>query len=233
MKIYVVIATYNERENIETLVPNVLALRDDMRVVIVDDASPDGTGESAEKLAAQSDRVDVIHRTGKLGLGAALKAGMKYAVAHGAEIVATMDADHSHAPEYLPGMIELTEGYAIVVGSRYIPGGGVRNWDTRRVVLSKCANFYARTMAAVKVKDCTSGYRTYRRDFLIGMDFDKIQSIGYSFLVEILMLAQKGGFPIMETPIVFVDRIKGQSKINLEEVIRGAWSLFISRMKNA
>lgn len=235
MKILVVIATYNERENIGSLIPNVLALRDDIEVLIIDDSSPDGTGELADELARKTGRVEVIHRPGKLGLGTALKMGMARAVERKADLMATMDADHSHAPKYLPQLIERIESAkgGIVVGSRYVPGGGVRNWGLRRRILSRTANLYARFATGITVRDCTSGYRVYGRELLEKVDIQGIGSRGYSFLVEILVLAQRGGFHIEEVPIIFVDRIRGQSKISLEEAVGGALNLLKLRFRKS
>lgn len=232
MNISVVIATYNERENIQSLVPKVLRLRDDIRVLIVDDSSPDGTGEMAEELARRTGRVKVIHRNKKKGLGSALRIGLKEALRSEAELAATMDADHSHAPEHLPQMIELATKYDIVVGSRYVSGGGVVNWGMRRVLLSKTANFYARTISGLRVKDCTSNYRVYSAKFLSSLNFERIYSDGYSFLVEVLILAERGGFSVHEFPIVFKDRVEGRSKINFSEIAGGAWNLLKHRIKN-
>lgn len=225
MKISVVIATYNERENIQSLVPKVLSLREEIRVLIVDDSSPDGTGKVAEELAERTRRVKVIHRKKKMGLGSALKIGLEEALRDGAELVATMDADHSHAPEHLPQMLELAGKYDIVVGSRYVKGGGVVNWGVERVLLSKAANFYARKVSGLKVNDCTSNYRIYSAKFLKSLNFEEIYSDGYSFLVEVLILARRGGFTVHEFPIVFKDRVEGRSKINFSEIVGGAWNL--------
>ncbi len=230
MKVIVIIATYNESENIESLVEKILKLRQSIDVLIVDDNSPDGTGEAADRLSEQTGRVFVIHRPGKLGLGSALKAGMNWAVAHDYELVCTLDADHSHSPEYLPGMIEAARDADVVVGSRYVPGGGVRNWPPVRKLLSRLANLYARTIMGLKVNDCTSGYRVYSRNFLATAPFDRVESAGFSFLVEMLYEAKSGGFKINEFPIIFVDRIKGISKVNVSEMFKGGWNLIMQRL---
>lgn len=232
MNISVVIATYNERENIRSLVPKVLSLREDIKVLIVDDSSPDGTGKIAEELAEKTGRVKVIHRDKKRGLGSALRIGLEKTLGDGADLVATMDADHSHAPEHILQMIELSTNYDIIVGSRYVEGGGVVNWGLQRVILSKTANFYARTVSGLKVKDCTSNYRLYSAKFLKSLNFGRIYSDGYSFLVELLILAQHGGFRILEFPIVFKDRVEGRSKINLSEILGGALNILKHRVKS-
>jgi dolichol-phosphate mannosyltransferase len=231
MKIIAVIATYNERENLGTLIPKVLALRDDIEVLVVDDASPDGTGEVAEELKVKTGRVDVIHRSGKMGLGLALKAGLEEAIKKGADNVVTMDADHSHAPEHLPAMLEQAKNFPVVVGSRYVPGGGVRNWGISRKILSRIANTYARFITGLPVRDCTSGYRVYNCEALEKINVDQAASAGYSFLVEMLLLAHRSGFRIAEVPIIFTDRIMGHSKINAGEIMGGAWNLFKSRLR--
>ena len=230
MRIVVLIATYNESENIESLVKRILNLDQSFDVLVVDDNSPDGTFEIAERMSGETGRVRVLRRAAKMGLGTALKEGMVLALEHGYDFVCTMDADHSHAPEYLTGMVEAAYGADIVVGSRYIRGGGVRNWPLARRILSRAANLYARTLMGLKVGDCTSGYRVYSKKFLESAPFDRTASTGFSFLVEMLYDAKNEGFKIIEYPIVFVERIKGISKITFSEVLKGAWSLLRRRL---
>jgi len=231
MRVVVVIATYNESENIESLINKILKLSQPLDVLVVDDNSEDGTGEIAGRLAEQTGRVFVVHRPGKMGLGSALQAGMIWALDRGYDLVCTMDADHSHAPEYLPGMLENAADADVLVGSRYVSGGGVRNWHLGRKVLSRAANFYARKLMGLGTKDCTSGYRVYSRKFLKSLDYNHVTSGGFSFLVEMLYDAKIGGFRIKEFPIIFVDRVKGISKINLNEIAKGAWNLLVRRLR--
>jgi len=227
----VIIATYNEVENIESLVNKLLALPQKIDVLIVDDNSPDGTGEMADRLARDNETVHVIHRAAKMGLGSAFKDGVKWAVDHGYDLICTMDADHSHAPEHLPEMIREARHADLVIGSRYVTGGGIRNWPWTRRILSLLANFYARNMLRLNVRDCTSGYRIYSRNFIESVDMEKVASHGFSFLEELLFEARRKGFKIKEHPILFLDRVEGISKITPTEIIKGGWNLFKKRVK--
>ena len=174
MDIRVIIPTYNEKENIEDLVRQILALEIGAQIIVVDDNSPDGTGQVADRLAEETARVRVIHRSGKLGLGTAYIAGLQKALAEGAERLITMDADFSHDPSYIPGLIKLANHYHITIGSRYVPEGGVQNWELRRRFLSWGANAFARTVLGLKAKDCTAGFRCYHREVLLNIDLDRI-----------------------------------------------------------
>ncbi len=232
MQIVVIIATYNEAPNTESLVKKILDLPEKMDVLIVDDNSPDGTGEIAARLEGEDEVVHVIHRAEKMGLGSAFKDGVKWAIEHGYELICTMDADHSHAPEYLPQMLKEARYADLVIGSRYISGGGVQNWPRTRMLLSRTANFYARNMMGLDVKDCTSGYRIYSRNFLERVDMESVASSGFSFLEELLFEASRKGFKIREHPILFVDRVKGISKITPAEIFKGGWNLLKKRLKS-
>jgi len=232
MRALVIIATYNEGGNIESLADKILKLPHSLDVLVVDDNSPDGTGKIADRLAEKTGRVFVIHRPEKLGLGNALRAGMVWAVERGYEIACTMDADHSHAPKYLPDMIEIAKSADVVIGSRYVPGGGVRKWPLGRKILSKMANFYARTVMGLKIKDCTSGYRIYSGKFLASLQLDRITSGGHSFLVELIWEAEKNGFTVKEFPIIFVDRIKGISKMTPREILSGIFNILSRRLSS-
>jgi len=218
----VIVPTYNERENIEELVAQLLALPTAVRVLVVDDNSPDGTGAIADRLAEASDgRVGVIHRAGKLGLGTAYIAGFKRALAEGADLICTMDADFSHNPRYVPGLVDrIGQGYDLVIGSRYARGGGASGCTFDRRLLSWGANAFARTMLGLRAHDTTAGFRCYRREVLEGMDLDGIRASGYSFLIEVLYRAQRRGWRVGEVPIVFENRRLGVSKISKDEVIR-------------
>jgi dolichol-phosphate mannosyltransferase len=233
LDICVIIPTYNEKENIADLVGQILALEIGARVIIVDDNSPDGTGQIADTLAAQNLRVGVLHRAGKLGLGTAYIAGFKKGLAEGADRLITMDADFSHDPSYIPALVALAEHFHITIGSRYIPQGGVRNWNWRRRFLSWWANTFARTMLGLKAHDCTAGFRCYHREVLLNIDLDYIFSNGYSFLTEMMFRCQRAGYTVGETPIIFANRTRGESKISRNEIYKAMYTvlrLFASRL---
>lgn len=218
----VIVPTYNERENIEALVRQLLGLPVELRVVIVDDNSPDGTGDLADALARESGgRVGVIHRPGKLGLGTAYIAGFQRALADGATYVLTMDADFSHNPRYIPTMLEKAEaGFDLVIGSRYVPGGSAQGCTLPRILLSWGANAFARALLGLRARDATAGFRCYRREVLESVGLDDIRSSGYSFLIEMLYRAQRRGWRVTEVPIRFDNRRLGQSKISRQEILR-------------
>lgn len=223
----IVLPTYNEQENIERLISTLLALPVDLAVIIVDDDSPDGTGQLADKIAAQhTDRVSVIHRAGKLGLGTAYLAGFRRGMLTRAERIITMDADFSHHPRYVPGMIELSQyGYDLVIGSRYVTGGGTPDFPLHRRFLSGGANIFARFMLGLRASDVTAGFRCYRREVLASLPLDSIFSNGYSFLIEMLFLVQRAGFKIGEVPITFEDRQHGKSKISEREIANALYTV--------
>jgi dolichol-phosphate mannosyltransferase len=225
-----VIATYNERENLPDLVPQVLQ-NPGYRVIVVDDNSPDGTGAIADSLAVQfPGRVSVIHRSGPRGLGRSLVEGLRRALADEAEIIFQMDADFSHDPKYLPSIAAATADADLVLGSRYLRGVSVVNWPLHRIVLSTVANRYIRAVTGVDVNDCTTGYRCWRREALARIPLDGVISDGYSFLVETLYLARLAGCRIREVPIIFVERRLGVSKVSwrvLMESVIVPWRLRI------
>jgi dolichol-phosphate mannosyltransferase len=216
----VIVPTYNECENIVSLVEALLGLPPVTAVVVVDDNSPDGTGALAEGLARSHAAVRVIHRPGKLGLGTAYVAGFRLALTLPVEQVLTMDADFSHNPARIPALVATTAEFDVVIGSRYVPGGSTQNWGLRRQFLSACANLTARLTLGLRAKDCTAGFRCYRRHVLEALDLEGIKSDGYSYLVEILYRCQRAGFRIGEQPIVFDNRRRGQSKISHREIYR-------------
>jgi len=214
MNVTVVIATYNERDNIADLIRAVLQ-QPVYRVVIVDDNSPDGTGAIADSFAAASpDRVTVIHRTGPRGLGRSLIEGMRRALDDGADLIFEMDADFSHDPKYLPDMADAARDAGLVIGSRYLNGVSVVNWPLGRIILSAFANRYIRAVTGLEINDCTSGYRCWRRDCLSKIALERVIAEGYAFLVETLFLASRQGCRIREVPIVFVERRQGSSKVS-------------------
>jgi len=221
----IIIPTYNESENLERLVRTILALPLNSRVIVVDDNSPDGTGQIADRLAAEDGRVYVIHRSGKLGLGTAYIAGFRWALSHGAEYIVTMDADFSHHPRYIPSLVAHSDGHQVVVGSRYVRGGGTRYCSLKRRLFSRLANGFARLMLGLEAEDCTAGFRCYRRHALEAIDLDSIFSDGYSFLIEMLYQCQRRNYHIGEVPIIFEDRRHGVSKISRQEIFKAVYTV--------
>ena len=211
----VAIPTYNERDNLETTVHAALTGCDRVDLLIVDDSSPDGTGDIADALAAAHDRVHVLHRPQKLGLGAAYLAAFAWAAEHGYRTVIEMDADGSHDPADLPRLLDaLDHGADLAIGSRYVPGGSVRNWPLHRLALSRGAGVYTRAMLGLDVQDVTAGYRAYRLDSLQKLQLDTVNSVGYCFQIDLTWRAVKAGLDIREVPIVFTERRAGASKMN-------------------
>lgn len=221
----VIVPTYNERDNIVELTRQILNLPLNIRIIIVDDNSPDGTGQVADDLARKYPELSVIHRPGKLGLGTAYIAGLKKGLAQGAERLITMDADFSHNPMYIPALLALSNHYHITIGSRYIPQGDVINWEWQRHFLSWAANLFARTALGLKARDCTAGFRCYHREVLLNIDLDQIFSNGYSFLVEMMFRCQRQGFTVGEIPILFVNRERGESKISQREIYKAMYTV--------
>ncbi len=214
MKTLIIIPTYNEIENLRPLLGEIFSFVPETDILIVDDNSPDGTGEMAEKMHEEDTRVFVLHRAGKLGLGTAYIEGFKYAVAHNYDAAFEMDADFSHDPQYLPDFLKAIEHADLVIGSRYIDGGGTPNWSMLRRFISGSGNIFARFMLGIPIHDCTAGYRCYRRAVLESINLDTIQSQGYAFQVELVYRVMQQGFRIVETPIIFKDRRVGKSKMS-------------------
>ncbi|UCZ58470.1 polyprenol monophosphomannose synthase [Mycolicibacterium phocaicum] len=212
----VIIPTYNERENLPLIVGRVHAARPDVHVLVVDDDSPDGTGQLADELAlADPDRLHVMHRAGKGGLGAAYLAGFAWGLGRGYSVLVEMDADGSHAPEELYRLLDAVDnGADLAIGSRYVPGGAIRNWPHRRLVLSRTANTYARVLLGVKIHDITAGYRAYRHDVLEKIGLDDVDSKGYCFQIDLTWRAINAGFTVVEVPITFTERELGVSKMS-------------------
>jgi dolichol-phosphate mannosyltransferase len=237
-KTLVMTATYNEIENLPRLVDEVLATVPQVDFLVVDDNSPDGTGCWCDERALLERRLHCLHRTGKLGLGTAIVAGMKYAIERGYRHVLNMDADFSHHPRYLPAMIGGMDPVGgppqdVMIGSRYVPGGGTANWPLRRRLMSRAVNVYARWMLWLRAKDCSGGYRCYRVETLKRLDLDAIRSRGYSFQEEILWMLRRAGARIGETPIIFADREQGQSKINGREAVNAMRIIAALGVRNA
>ncbi len=210
----VIVPTYNERANLPVLVAELMKL-EGIRVLVVDDHSPDGTGEIADQLArVHPARITVLHRTGRRGLGRSYIDGIKQAFAEPVDVVCQMDADLSHDPRHLPDLIAATSTADIVIGSRYVKGGAIVNWPRRRRLLSRFANIYIRSVTRLSARDCTSGYRCWRRAALATLPLDTFFSDGYSFLVEMLFVAARRGARVVEVPITFVERREGTSKVS-------------------
>lgn len=230
MKIIIVIPTYNEAENIKKMTEALFKLPFfDLHLIIVDDASPDGTGEIADGLATQHpQQMTIIHRTGKQGLGTAYAIGFQAALKMGTDVIVQMDADFSHSPDYIPEMVEQLAHYDVVVGSRYVPGGKVdERWSWWRYLLSWWANHaYARLILNIKAKDATAGFKAFRRSVLEEINFKQVVSNGYVFQVEVAHLCQKMGFSILELPIYFEDRRIGKSKMSVPIKIEAVWRVW-------
>jgi len=234
MKAIVVMPTYNEAENLPQMVAALLSLKeDDLEIVIVDDNSPDGTGDIAEELSRRyPSRLHIIHRERKLGLGTAYIAGFRLALEKRADCIVEMDADFSHSPSYIPALLEAIRECDVVVGSRYVPGGGVRGgWSAWRRFLSWAGNLYARLATGLKVRDTTAGFKCFHKEVLQNLDLARIGSDGYAFQIEMAYLCQRKGFDVREIPIVFQDRASGSSKMSLGIIWEAMWRVPQLRFK--
>jgi dolichol-phosphate mannosyltransferase len=221
---WLVLPTYNEAENIEAFVAAVRAkLPGSAQVLVVDDGSPDGTGRIADRLAGEHENVNVLHRESKEGLGPAYIAGFRHALAAGAGLVLEMDADFSHDPAYLPRLLEAAQRADLVLGSRYVPGGGVSDWGPLRRAISRGGSAYARFVLGLDVQDLTGGFKCFRREVLEAIDLDTIGARGYAFQVEMTYRAIQRGFRVVEVPIVFRDRQAGSSKMDRSIVVEAIW----------
>lgn len=232
----VVIPTFNERENLPRLVPQVLAQDDFVDILVVDDASPDGTGALADEIAADNPRVHVMHRAGKLGLGTAYIAGFRWGLARDYDVMFEMDADFSHDPAHIPQFLEAIDQFDVVLGSRYLHGRvTVVNWPIGRLLLSYFANRYARFVTGLPVADATGGFKCFRREVLAALPLDRVGSSGYAFQIEMSLRAWKRGFRLGEIPIMFVDRTEGESKMSkhiIREAVWRVWQLRALTMLN-
>lgn len=221
----VVIPTYNESDNIPNLVGEIMSLPIGAHAIVVDDNSPDGTGALVDSIAAREPRVHAVHRPSKMGLGTAHIAGIRDAFARNLDPIVTMDADFSHRPSYIPSLLDGLDRYDVMIGSRYVPGGGMQGRDLKLRIVSWGANNFARMMLGLKATDCTSGFRAYRRAVLESIDLDLIFSNGYSFLIELLFLCQSHGWRIGEVPITYEDRRAGTSKISRAEIYKATYTV--------
>jgi len=231
-KIFVVLPTYNECDNIAHLVPIILKKGPKIKVLVVDDNSPDGTGNIVAEMAEGNDRIFLLSRPGKMGLGTAYLEGFKWVLTHSdAKYIFEMDADFSHNPDRIPDFIrKIKEGYDLVIGSRYLKGVSVVNWPIRRLILSYFASRYARYVTGIPLNDQTSGYKCFRREVLEALDLDRVVSDGYAFQIEVNYLASKLGFRLAETPIIFEERRSGSSKISREIVREAMWIVWRLRL---
>ncbi|WP_227496984.1 polyprenol monophosphomannose synthase [Planctomonas psychrotolerans] len=224
----VIIPTYCERDGLTSIVDRVLAADPDLDVLVVDDNSPDGTGQLADDLAAGRPRMTVLHRAGKSGLGSAYMAGFDLALDRGYELVFEIDADGSHSPEQLPTLLAaLRNGADLVIGSRWMPGGRVVNWPRHRRIISHTGTWFARIMLGSRLRDITSGYRGYRADVLRTLDLSTVHSHGYSFQIEMAWLVERSGREVAERPITFVERTTGTSKMSLGIVLEAMWRVTV------
>lgn len=229
-KSLVIIPTYNELDNVRRIIPDILGRYDNLDILIVDDNSPDGTGILVEQLSNESDRIKLIRRPAKMGLGTAYIQGFKYALQNGYDYIFEMDADYSHDPKEIKNFLEAVKNYDLVLGSRYKTGVNVVNWPMRRLLLSYFANSYTRFVTGLPVKDATGGFKCFRRKVLESINLDEIKSNGYAFQIEMTFKAYKKGFRITEIPIIFIDRFQGKSKMSkkiVHEAIFMVWKLRI------
>ena len=226
-RVAVIVPTYNERANIEAMVGRVRRAVPGADLLVVDDNSPDGTGELADKLAAEDSHIHVLHRERKAGLGAAYIAGFRWALEQDYGVVVEMDADGSHLPEELPRLLDALAGADLVLGSRYVPGGTVVNWPKSREILSRGGNTYARLMLGIKIKDATGGYRAYRASTLRKISLDEVESQGYCFQIDLAMRAIRAGLTVTEVPITFVERVHGSSKMSRAVVAEALWRVTV------
>jgi dolichol-phosphate mannosyltransferase len=226
-KALVIVPTYNEKENVTRIVPAILAQDPSLEVLVVDDGSPDGTGDLADSMAEADPRIHAIHRAGKLGLGTAYIAGFKWALQRDYALIFEMDADFSHPPERIPDFLLAAETADLVLGSRYLNGQiNVVNWPMSRLILSYSANIYARGITGLQLFDATGGFKCFRREVLESIDLDDVRSNGYAFQIEMSFRAWKKGFRLVEIPIVFVDRTQGSSKMSKTIVREAVWMVW-------
>ncbi len=222
-KVLVIIPTYNEAENVKPIVARVRESVPEAHVLVADDNSPDGTGKVADEIAAEDDHVRVLHRKGKEGLGAAYLAGFRWGIEHGYGVLVEMDADGSHQPEELPRLLTALKGADLVIGSRWVPGGRIVNWPKRREYLSRGASTYSRILLDVPIRDVTAGFRAFRKETLEGLGMDAVASQGYCFQIDMAWRAVKAGFHVIEVPVTFVERERGDSKMSRDIVTEAFW----------
>ncbi len=226
-RLLVVMPTYDEAENLREVAQRLHAAVPDAHLLVVDDASPDGTGIIADELATDDERVHVLHRSGKAGLGAAYVAGFRWAAERGYDVVVEMDADGSHAPEQLPRLLQALRDADVVLGSRWVPGGKVVDWPRSRQLLSRGGNAYTRLVLGLPLRDATGGYRAYRRQVLDALPLQQVHSQGYCFQVDLAWRAWRAGNRVVEVPITFVERARGSSKMSRDIVVEALWRVTV------
>ncbi len=230
-RVLVIIPTYNEAVNLPQIVPVVLAQDPRVEILVVDDNSPDGTGELADEMAAANPRIHVLHREAKAGLGRAYLAGFEWALKQSFDAVFEMDADFSHDPTFIPAFLKALTDADLVLGSRYATGVNVINWPISRLLLSLGANFYARVITGLPLTDSTGGFKCFRRPVLAAIDFSRVKSNGYAFQIEMSFRAWKKGFTLKEVPIIFHDRVEGASKMSKKIVREAVWMVWWLRLR--
>ncbi len=230
-RVLVIVPTYNERDNLPRVVPLILAQGEAFHILVVDDNSPDGTGQLADELAGASERVNVLHRAGKMGLGAAYVAGFAWGLEHGFDALVEMDADLSHPADRLPALIEALEEVDVAVGSRYVGGRiTVVNWPLRRLMISLFGSWYARAITGISINDMTGGFNAFRREVIESVGLERIQSNGYSFQIELKLRARRAGYTLREVPIVFTERDSGESKMSGRIIREAVWRVWALRI---
>ena len=231
MRPLIIIPTYNERDNIQKLIPLLMELDLSLSILVVDDNSPDGTGKLVNDMSEQNDRIQVLHRPGKLGLGSAYIAGFKHAIQQDVDCIFEMDADFSHDPNMISEFLEKLETCDVVIGSRYISGINVVNWPMSRLLLSYFANFYTRIITGMSIQDATGGFKCFKREVLEQIDLDHVRSDGYAFQIEMNFRCWRKGFRICEIPIIFVDRHSGTSKMSRRIIYEAIWIVWWLRLQ--
>ena len=230
-RVLVIVPTYNERDNLPRVVPLILAQGEAFHILVVDDNSPDGTGKLADELAGASERVNVLHRAGKMGLGAAYVAGFGWGLERGFDALVEMDADLSHPADRLPALIEALEEVDVAVGSRYVGGRiTVVNWPLRRLMISLFGSWYARVITGMSINDMTGGFNAFRREVIESVGLERIQSNGYSFQIELKLRARRAGYTLREVPIVFTERDSGESKMSGRIIREAVWRVWALRI---
>lgn len=230
-RVLVIVPTYNERDNLPRVVPLILAQGEAFHILVVDDNSPDGTGKLADELAGASERVNVLHRAGKMGLGAAYVAGFGWGLDRGFDVLVEMDADLSHPADRLPALIEALEEVDVAVGSRYVGGRiTVVNWPLRRLMISLFGSWYARAITGMSINDMTGGFNAFRREVIESVGLERIQSNGYSFQIELKLRARRAGYTLREVPIVFTERDSGESKMSGRIIREAVWRVWALRI---
>lgn len=231
-RLLVTLCTYNERENLELLIPEIHQFLPHAAILVIDDNSPDGTGDYAKELRKTDQRIHSIHRTGKLGLGTATLAGFQYAIENQYDLVLNLDADFSHPPRFTPALVEATKTADVAIGSRYVPGGNIEGWGPKRYFMSGAINWYARLLLRLKSRDCSGSFRCYRVSKLAEIDFALLRAKGYAFQEEILYRCRRVGCTFQEVPFTFEERRFGSSKINLGEAFSALWVMLVLGIDN-